>query len=181
VEVVFIYGQAASGKLTVARLVAERTGLSLCHNHLVVDAVGAVFPFGSESFVRIREHFWLQIVTEAARLGRSLIFTFVPEPTVAPDFAERVQALVEAAGGKVIFVALTVSVEEQERRLLEPSRAAFGKLRSLDLLRQLRSDFTACMEAMPSPAITIETTSTTAEDAAQAIIGVMSAAAGHGH
>jgi hypothetical protein len=180
VQLVFIYGQAASGKLTVARQVAERTGLSLFHNHLVVDAVGAVFPFGSKSFVRLREHLWLEIIAEAARLDRSLIFTFAPEPTVAPDFAARVQAMVEAAGGKVIFVALTISAEEQERRIVDPSRAAFGKLRSLDLLRKLRGDFTACTDAMPSPVITIDITSTTAEDAACAIVGVMSAAAGHG-
>jgi hypothetical protein len=61
-RVVFIYGPVASGKLTVARALAERTGMALFHNHLVVDAVGAVFPFGSEAFVRLREQFWLAVI-----------------------------------------------------------------------------------------------------------------------
>ena len=52
---VFLYGPVASGKLTIARELAARTGFALFHNHLVVDAVMAVFPFGSESFVRLRE------------------------------------------------------------------------------------------------------------------------------
>jgi hypothetical protein len=174
-QLVFIYGQVASGKLTIARELAERTGFALFHNHLIVDAVGAVFPFGSESFVRLREHFWLVVIAEAAKEARSLIFTFAPEPTVAPDFAERVRALVESAGGKVIFVALTVPAEEQERRLVEPSRATFGKLQSLDLLHSLRGQFAACMAAMPKPVLTIDTGSTSADDAALAIMAVTSA------
>ena len=51
-QLIFIYGQVAAGKLTVARALAARTGLALFHNHLVVDAVAAVFPFGSEEIGR---------------------------------------------------------------------------------------------------------------------------------
>ena len=53
------YGPAVSGKLTIAKELATLTGFSLFHNHLVVDAVAAVFPFGSERFVKLREQFWL--------------------------------------------------------------------------------------------------------------------------
>lgn len=172
-RLVFIYGQVASGKLTIARALAEQTGLPLFHNHLVVDAVGAVFPFGSDAFRRLRERFWLDVIAEAASAGRSLIFTFAPEPSVAPDFAERVRTLVEAAGGKVIFVALILPAEEQERRLVAPSRASFGKLQSVELLRRMRDEFTACMAEMPQPAITIDTALTRPEQAASAIAAAL--------
>jgi cytidylate kinase len=98
-ELIFIYCPAAAGKLTVARVLAERTGLAVFHNHLIVDAVAAVFPFGSEEFVRLREQFWFDTFRAAARAGTSLIFTFAPEPTVAPGFAERVRDTVRGAGG----------------------------------------------------------------------------------
>jgi hypothetical protein len=173
-RLVFIYGSAASGKLTIAREVAELTGMAVFHNHLVVDAVAAVFPFGSEAFVRLREQFWLAVFTEAVRAGRSLIFTFAPEPTVPAGFAERVRALVQSEGGEVIFVALTLSAEQQECRLVAPGRAAFGKLRSVDLLRRLRDAFTACEAAMPQPALTIDTGGTEPRDAAEAIVKAMS-------
>lgn len=78
-RLLFLYGPIASGKLTVAQLVAERTGLALFHNHLVVDAVAAVFPFGSDAFVRLREQFWLDTFAAAAAEERSLVFTFAPE------------------------------------------------------------------------------------------------------
>jgi cytidylate kinase len=56
VELLFIYGPAAAGKLTIAREVAKLTNFRLFHNHLTVDAVMAVFDFGSESFIELREH-----------------------------------------------------------------------------------------------------------------------------
>lgn len=169
-RLLFIYGPVASGKLTIARLVAERTGLSLFHNHLIVDAVAAVFPFGSKEFVRLRESFWIETISTAAKAGQSLIFTFAPEPTVADDFPDRVSRLVEAVGGEVIYVALDIEPDEQERRLVDPARAAFGKLRSTEILRNLRSSMDTCMQAMPQPAMRVDTGRTTPEQAADAIL-----------
>ena len=168
-RLVFLYGQAASGKLTIARELAALTGFALFHNHLIVDAVAALFPFGSERFVQLREELWLRLFGEAAAAGQSLVFTFAPEPSVAVGFPERVQQLIERAGGEVHFVQLTVVAAEQERRLALPSREAFGKLRSVELLRQIREDCVACERAMPAPALTIDTLSIDPARAAAAI------------
>lgn len=169
-KLVFIYGPAAAGKLTVARIVAERTGFALFHNHLIVDAVAAVFPFGSPEFVRLREAFWLETMAAAAREGRSLIFTFAPEPSVDAGFPERVRALIEANGGSVKFVALTIAEAEQERRLAAPSREAFGKLKSVELLRELQPGMAASMAAMPPAHLTIATDATSPAEAAAMIV-----------
>lgn len=172
-RLLFIYGPVASGKLTIARLVAERTGLPLFHNHLIVDAVAAVFPFGSEEFIRLRESFWIETISTAAKAGQSLIFTFAPEPTVADDFPDRVTQLIEAAGGEVIYVALDIEEDEQERRLVDPTRSAFGKLRSTEVLRKFRSSMDTCMRAMPQPALRVDTGANTPEQAAEAILELM--------
>jgi hypothetical protein len=138
-RLVFIHGPAASGKLTVAREVAALTGLPLFHNHLIVDALLAVFPFGSDAFVQLREAMWLDIFRAAAAEKRSLIFTFHPEASVAPDFPERVVALVEAAGGRVDFVALRCASELSDARVEAASRQASGKLSSRALLHELEA------------------------------------------
>lgn len=138
-RLVFIHGPAASGKLTVARELAALTGLPLFHNHLVVDALLAVFPFGSDAFVQLREAMWLDVFRAAATEKRSLIFTFHPEASVAPDFPQRVAALVEAAGGRVDFVGLRCALEVVESRIEAESRQASGKLSSLTLLRELEA------------------------------------------
>jgi len=105
-ELVFLHGTAASGKLTTARALETLLGYPVFHNHLVVDALTTVFPFGSESFVRLREEFWLQVFTDAARIARSLTFTFAPEATVQPGFPARARARVELSGGRICFVRL---------------------------------------------------------------------------
>lgn len=169
-QLVFIYGQVAAGKLTVARELSARTGVALFHNHLIVDAVAAVFPFGSEPFVRLRERFWLDVIENAAMTGTSLIFTFAPEPTVDPTFPRRAAEAVANAGGSTLFVSLEVASDVQEQRLLSPERAAFGKLTSLPLLRSLRPDLARCFSEMPRADLRIETTHTDPSEAAEAIM-----------
>jgi hypothetical protein len=139
VDLVFLHGPAASGKLTIARALEARVGFPVFHNHLVVDLLTTVFPFGSEPFVRLREQFWTTVFADAARVDRSISFTFAPEATVRPGFPDRVRRLVEDEGGRVCFVRLRVSQGEQERRIGLPGRSEFHKLTSLETLRRLRN------------------------------------------
>ncbi|MGL4289714.1 MAG: hypothetical protein ACRCVA_25405 [Phreatobacter sp.] len=170
-QLVFLHGPPAAGKLTIARELAALTGFALFHNHFIVDAVAAVFDFGSAPFVRLREAFWLATFDEAAKAGRSTIFTFQPEATVAPDFPERVHRMVTETGGEVIFVRLSAAAEVQDARIANADRAAFGKLRSLELLRELRGQFEAAEAAMPPAQLTIDTGVTSPRDAARLIAG----------
>lgn len=168
-QLVFIYGPPAAGKYTVARRVCELTGLPLFHNHLVVDAVHAVFPFGSPSFVRLREQFWMDVFGAAIAEDRSLVFTFQPEATVAPDFAARSLQRVSEAGGQTLLVHLKLSAGEQLARVANEDRAAFGKLRDPELLSRLQAEFAACEAAMPAADLLIDTEAVSAEDAARQI------------
>jgi chloramphenicol 3-O-phosphotransferase len=137
VNLVFLHGRAAAGKLTTARRLSDLVGYPVFHNHVVVDMLTTMFPFGSEPFVLLREQFWLAVFAEAARHDCSLIFTFTPEFTVATGFAMRVRAAVDPAGGTVCFVRLRVSDAEQERRVTDPSRSEFHKLASVPTLRRI--------------------------------------------
>lgn len=167
-QLVFLHGPAAAGKLTVARALAARTGFALFHNHLVVDAVAAVFPFGSPEFRRLRERFWLDTFEAAAREGRSLVFTFNPEATVGPAFPEEAAACVERHGGRVRFIALTCPPDELARRVDNADRAAFGKLRDRDLFRRLAAEGAFDYPPIPSE-LTIDTSETPPEAAAAQI------------
>ncbi len=167
-DLVFLHGPAAVGKLTVARALAARTGLALFHNHLVVDAVHAVFEFGSPPFVRLRAAFWLATFEEAAMANRSLVFTFAPEATVERTFPAEAVEVVEAHGGRVRFVALTAPLEVQEARVEDPSRAGFGKLRALETLRALRPSGSQAFPPLPAE-LTLDTSLFPAEESARRI------------
>jgi chloramphenicol 3-O-phosphotransferase len=176
-KLIFIWGPAASGKLTIARALAAQTGITLFHNHLVVDALLERFQFGDPEFVRLREAMWMTVFDTAARSGKSLVFTFRPEPTVAAGFADRVRAAVEEAGGEVRFVRLTVSRHEQEKRIGAESRREFRKMTSVELLRALHADFGRSEEEMPPADLTIDTEASLPDMAARRIADVFRLAA----
>lgn len=155
-RLVFIHGPAASGKLTIARALAARTGLPLFHNHLVVDALLAVFPFGTPTFVALRERMWMDVFAAACAEQRSMIFTFHPEASVAGDFPQRVRDLVELEGGQVDFVAIECAADLIAERIAAPSRQAGGKLSSLELWRELEAAGAFAYPPLPAPAVTVD-------------------------
>jgi hypothetical protein len=173
-ELVFIHGPAGSGKLTVARELSRMTGLQLFHNHLTVDAVTAVFDFGSEPFVRLREQIWLSVFREAAQRHVSLIFTFTPERTVRASFIADTLNAVTSAGGRVLFVELTCPMDELERRIEHASRAQFGKLRSLELFRELNRTGAFEYPKLPDSGLSIDTSQTSPPQAAARICNFFS-------
>ena len=156
------------GKLTVARELAALTGFRLFHNHLTVDLVSSLFPFGSEPFVLLREKIWLAAFAEAARNDISLIFTFNPERTVRERFVQDTIKLVEGAGGKVVFVELTCAETEIEDRLEDASRKEFGKLASVAQYRSLKDAGAFEFSTLPN-GISIDTTDRSPAASAQLI------------
>jgi chloramphenicol 3-O-phosphotransferase len=138
-KLIFLHGAPAVGKLSVARELAMLTGFRLFHNHLTVDLVGSLFPFGSEPFVNLREQIWLAAFREAARNDVSLIFTFNPERTVREGFIQETIKAVGSEGGEVIFFELTCTEAEIENRMDDASRKEFGKLTSVEQYRSLKS------------------------------------------
>ncbi len=167
-KLVFLHGAPAVGKLAVARELARLTGYKLFHNHLTVDLVGSLFPFGSEPFVLLREKIWLAAFAEAAKENLSLIFTFNPERTVREQFIQDAINVVESAGGKIVFVELTCAQDELERRIQEPSRREFGKLRSVEQYRNLKAAGAFQFPRLPA-GLTFDTTNRSAVDTAKLI------------
>lgn len=168
-KLIFIWGSAASGKLTIGQKLSQITGIALFHNHLVVDALLEKYEFGEPEFVRLREAMWMTVFDTAARSGQSLIFTFAPEQTVEAGFPERVVSVVNDAGGKVEFVRLVLSHDEQERRIANESRREFKKLVSLDLLRELRPSLQRAEAEMPPADLVIDSEIDDPETAARRI------------
>jgi len=167
-KLVFLHGPPAVGKLTVARELAALTGFRLFHNHLTVDLVSSLFSFGSEPFILLREQIWLAAFAEAARQKVSLIFTFNPERTVREPFIQEAIYVVEAAGGKVIFVELQCVEEKLEQRLEDASRQEFGKLVSVAQYRSLKDAGAFHFPKLPS-ALYLDTTNQSPADSARLI------------
>ena len=173
-KLIFLHGLPGVGKLTVARELSKLTGFKVFHNHLTVDLVVSVFEFGSQPFVELREKVWLAVFSQAvaAELG-GLIFTFAFDRTVRSSFIENMRGVVEAAGDEVLFVELSCSVEELERRIEQPSRKGFGKLNSVGRFRELKEAGAFVDPGIPADRLVVDTTELSASDAARQIVSML--------
>jgi chloramphenicol 3-O-phosphotransferase len=167
-KLIFIHGAPAVGKLTVARELAALTGFRLFHNHLTVDLVSSLFPFGSEPFILLREQIWLAAFAEAARQNLSLIFTFNPERSVRERFIQDTIELVQAEKGQVVFVELTCAENELERRIEDASRQEFGKLDKVEQYRSLKASGAFEFPKLPE-GLSVDTTNRSPSDSVQLI------------
>lgn len=147
------------------------------HNHLAVDAALSLFEFGSPAFVRLRETIWLAGFAEAAAENRSFIFTFAPEASVQPDFIGKARDIVESAGGRVLFVALTCDDEGLQGRITASSRKAFGKLTSVEEYRALRDAGAFFFPSVPEPALSLNTEVLSPDESARRIENLIEQAA----
>jgi hypothetical protein len=117
----------------------------------------------------LREQFWLAVFREAAAQDVLLIFTFAPERTVSPDFIGQTIEAVEAATGRMRFVAFMCPLVELEQRIESAARAEFGKLRSRDLFRELRQSGAFDCPSLPDCGLSIDTSQLSPREAARTI------------
>ncbi len=150
---VFIVGPPAAGKMTVGHELAQRTGLKLFHNHLTIELVLPLFPFGTPAFHRLVGDFRRRIFEEVAASDLpGLIFTYVwafDHPSDAA-YVEELAAIFRTRDGRVLFVELEATQEERLRRnatefrlTQKPSKrdlaASRQRLLEYDLQHQLNS------------------------------------------
>ena len=113
---VLVFGPPAVGKMTVGHELAKLTGYKLFHNHMTVEPVLDIFPFGSPPFGRLVGEFRRRIIEEAVQVGLpGLVFTLVWGLELPAD-AETVASyaeIVESAGGRVSFVELYADLDER--------------------------------------------------------------------
>ena len=173
-NLIFIYGLPAAGKLTVARELSTLTGYKLFHNHLTVDLLISVFDFGSPAFIGLREEIWLSVVDRACRAGLpGLIFTFNPESTVRTTFMPALAELLATHGSELLPVELMCPLPELRSRLGSASRAGFRKLTSAELFDRLYEDGCFRLPGLPKAEIIVDTSLSEPLEAAQSICSAL--------
>lgn len=166
-----LYGAPGVGKLTVARELVGLTGYKLFHNHLTVDLVGALFPFGSEQAGRLTTRFRLELFEEAARANLpGVVFTFVYAHGDDDPFIQQTLDAVEPHGGQVLFVLLKCEEEELLRRVEAESRQAFGKLRDAAYVRTLCQQYALATAVPQRESLILDTTNLAPQETAQRIV-----------
>jgi AAA domain len=159
VRVVILCGLPGVGKLTIANGLADLRGFRVFHNHLVFDAVEALFDFGSPSFIELRERLWLELLARAVRerVG-DIAFTIARDQSLRADFLIALVSALSEVGANVHCIELACSTDELAQRIVSTDRARFGKITSFERFCQLSSSGAFPRFTMPAEAISIDTT-----------------------
>ncbi len=146
-RLVVLYGPPGVGKLTVAKILAKRTGYRLFHNHLSTDLVSEVFPQRTKARFDAINHIRLYLIEAAAKSDlKGMIFTYVyavqrSGETIDDAWVRGAVRKVAKHRGKIFFVKLTCNEDALHRRLRARSRKKFRKLRSVRVLRKAEEQY----------------------------------------
>lgn len=139
-ELLFLYGPPGVGKYTVGRILAKQIGYGLLHNHLTVDLVEDIYPFGSPKYRKLNKDIRLKIIQTAVKHNvPGLIMTYALALNQKEDWkeVERFRRAANSKGGKMFFVELRCDKEVLFRRVIKKDRHHFHKIKSKAKLRDV--------------------------------------------
>lgn len=141
-KLIVIYGAPASGKLTVAKAVAEKTGYKLFHNHATIDLLKELLEFGTPEFKKLNQQLRLDLLQGAARQGvlKGVIYTFVYDRMADDQFVEELQSIAQKESIDLQFIQIYCEEDELLKRVTGDSRKAYRKIHSAeDLSKYLKT------------------------------------------
>ncbi len=158
-QLIFLYGPPAVGKLTVAKALSKRTGFKVFHNQLTIDLVESIFEWGTAAFIELIHRYRFELVEKAAASDLpGLIFTYVFEEAKTDiAFVKTIREIVEKEEGTVHFVRLTCDPKTLEARVQKPSRKKHRKISSVKALREILKTSKLFAEIPGSRSLTIDT------------------------
>ncbi len=169
-NLVFIYGPPASGKLTVATELAATTGYKLFHNHLTYDFIHGIF--GDINTDDLNHRVRLEIFKQAVKSDvPGMIFTFVYGFGLDEDFIKSVINVVESPGGHVHFVQLVCDKNVLYQRVVQDSRKNFKKITNTSALDEMlgKYDILTTIPSEIHPSLVIDNTNKEAVEVSQII------------
>ena len=167
-KVIFLYGPPASGKLTIAKKLAEKTGISLFHNHLTFDLAEVLHEPFTKPFYDYCADLRLDVFGDAKLAHQDLIFTFFYIP---PDDDNFVNQIIHIAGeDNVKFVKIEASSDTLLSRVENKDRAKYSKINSKDVLTRYLKENNWSESIEKTDSLIISTDNLTPDDAVQKII-----------
>ena len=128
INLIFIHGAPAAGKLTTASALLDRIPGRLFDNHAAIDVARTVFDFGAP-ILELVQDVRASVLDAAARGVSLVVMTFVyATPDDLPAF-ERFEAIVQRHGGHLLQYS-KCPTDEIVRRIGNAERAARRKMTS---------------------------------------------------
>ncbi len=173
-NLLFLYGPPAAGKLTIAKELAKMTGYKLYDNHTIISPLAELFSYTDPVLNPIRsslgERIRLDIFKTAAQAGVNLITTSGRGGEKDFIFFREIKEAVEQNGGSVLFVQVSPSKETLLQRVDQPSRLGV-KADTRERLEEILEENPGLFEKFPDEGhLSIDNTEISAINASEMIV-----------
>ena len=140
-NLIFIYGPPAVGKLTVAEELVKQNGYKLFHNHLTQDLAKEIYPEFNLQRFKLADKLRLDVFEYAASNNTDLVFTYVFDgDDYDKQFVADTVKAVASNNGRVCFVQLTAPIETLLERVDNESRRRYQKIKNRNELSAFLSN-----------------------------------------
>lgn len=139
-KLIFIYGPPASGKLTIAEQLSERTGIALFHNHLSRDLVKDIYKDKLVANYALVDRIRFDVLDYCSKNDTNLIFTYVYAGSDDDKNVREFTKIVEGNNGEVIFIELSATREDLINRVENESRNKYKKLTDPEIMKDITQD-----------------------------------------
>lgn len=136
-KLILLYGPPAVGKLTIAKVLANKIDYKLLHNHLIVNPIAEIFPFENPVNRLLTREFRLRILEEAIKSNINLISTFGIAGNNPFEHIDDIIKTVSMKNGKIYLVHLIADKETILNRVEDSFRKEYGKNLSKNRLQEM--------------------------------------------
>lgn len=170
-KLVILYGPPGVGKLTVARLLAKKTGYHVLHNHLFIELLCSLFDWGSKPYTELITRYRLELLEMASTQKLSgVIMTFIYGVEINEKEVRKLYNTMKKKGVRVYFVKLDCNLRMLEKRITQHSRKEFTKIRKVRDLRRFLKKHSMHQTTPVGENFLIDTTNKSAQKVASSII-----------
>ena len=115
-KLIFLFGNAAVGKMTVGQELMKLTGLRLFHNHIPIEPVVEIFgPYTSAHIQRLREVVFEEL-SKSDCYGMIFTFMWAFDQQADWDYVEHIKDIFRPYGTEFYYVELMASQEVRLQR-----------------------------------------------------------------
>jgi hypothetical protein len=170
-DLVFIYGPPAVGKYTIAKALSGQLNWPLFHNHIAIDCVEHLIPWGEPGFHEACADIRIALASHALQHGVSMVSTFVYAKGFDADdaFVARLQSTAKQAGARFCAVRLICAVSALRARCVAPHRATMKKIATPEKLDAVLTKFDCHSAIADTDSLAVDTDASSVEQSVQMI------------
>ncbi len=139
-KLVILYGPPAAGKLTIAKELANIAAIKVFDNHQVIDLIEPIVSRQYNDFAKLiydTQRTIIDAVVKANQINIAITFPFAANLQRDIDFITELTVATRKQGSEVYPIFLTCDTETLMKRALEPSRKAYGKITTTEIMAQM--------------------------------------------